>query len=70
MIESSLIPKEMQSVWVKVILAAWIFLAIFLYLLLFGPPEFWSFIERFGLLNVLQAWRAWLQPFFTADYLA
>jgi len=68
--QPSLIAQGMHSVWVKAILTVWMFLVVFIYLLLFGPPEFWSFIERLGFLNVLQAWRSWLEPFFTAEYLS
>ncbi len=70
MSQLSLVPKRISLVWVKAILVLWIFLIVFIYLLLFGPPEFWSFIERLGLLNVLQSWKSWLEPFFTADYLS
>jgi len=63
MSQLSLIPKKLTPVWIKVVLVLWIFLVLFIYLLLFGPPEFWSFIERLGLLNVLQSWRSWLEPF-------
>jgi hypothetical protein len=58
------------SVWVKAILCGWMFLVVFIYLLLFGPPEFWLFIERLGFVDGLQIWRAWLEPFFTAEYLS
>jgi len=70
MIQPSLVPKGIYSVWVKVILSVWMFLVVFIHLLLFGSPEFWLFIERLGLLNILQAWRSWLEPFFTANYLS
>jgi len=70
MLQPTLVPKRIYSVWVKAIFSAWIFLVIFIYLLLFGSPEFWLFTERLGLLNMLQSWRSWLEPFFTADYLS
>ena len=56
--------------WVKIIIAAWMFTVIFVYLLLFGPPEFWSICERIGVMYTLQQWQAWLQPYFTAGYLS
>ena len=61
-----LISKAIYSIWVKVILDIWMFLVVFLYLLLLGPPEFWLFIDRLGLSNILEACKLWLQPFFTA----
>ena len=70
MTQPSLIPRGMYSVWAKIIIGAWMFLVVFTYLLLLGPPEFWLFIERLGFLNILQAWKSWLEPFFTANYLS
>ncbi len=70
MSQLSLMSKGIYSVWVKAVLMAWIFLFLFIHLLLFGPPEFWSFIERLGFLNMLQSWRSWLEPLFKADYLS
>lgn len=60
----------MHSVWIKAGMIAWMFLVVFVYLLLWGSPEFWLFMERFGLAGVLQALKSWLEPFFTANYLA
>ncbi len=70
MTQSSPVLKGVHLIWIKAILIAWMFLVVFIYLLLFGSPEFWLFINRLGLLNVLQAWRSLLEPFFTADYLS
>ena len=47
----------------------WMFVVIFIYLLLFGPPEFWSIVDRLGLNHFLYSLRDWLQPFLTAGYL-
>jgi hypothetical protein len=55
---------------VKFLVCLWMFLTVFLYLLLFGPPEFWSICQRLGIGQIFQQWQAWLQPYFTADYLA
>ncbi len=62
--------RGMHSVWVKAIIGIWMFFVVFTYLLLFGPPEFWLFIGRLGLLPLFQSWKSWLEPFFTADYLS
>ncbi len=70
MTQSSSVPKGMHSIWIKTILIAWMFLTVFIYLVLFGSPEFWLFVERLGLLNVLQGLNSWLKPFFTANYLS
>ena len=70
MIQPSLIQRALSSVWIKTVLCSWMFFIVFLYLLLFGPPEFWLFIERLGLNNLLQSWRSWLEPFLTANYLS
>ena len=55
---------------VKILVCLWMFLAVFVYLLLFGPPEFWSISDRMGIGYIFQQWQAWLQPYFTAGYLA
>ena len=57
-------------VWTKIMFGLWMVIVIFVHLLLFGPPEFWLFIERLGLLGLLQGWASWLAPFFTAGYLS
>jgi hypothetical protein len=56
-------------VTIKIGIFLWMFIVIFLYLLLFGPPEFWSILERLGLGYFFRVWRDALQPFFTAGYL-
>jgi hypothetical protein len=61
---------SIRSVWMKVVIALWMVLVLFTYVLLFGPPEFWLFLDRLGLSSILQAWKSWLEPFFTADYLS
>ncbi len=53
----------------KILVCVWMFLAVFVYLLLFGPPEFWSISDRMGVGDLFQQWHAWLQPYFTAVYL-
>lgn len=69
MTQPLLAPKGMRSIWIKVVFTIWMFLVIFVYLLLFGSAEFWLFTERLGFLRVLQTWKSWLEPFFTASYL-
>lgn len=70
MINPSPFPKGIHSLWGKAIFAGWMFLVMFVYLILFGPPEFWLFAERSGFWSMFQAWKSWLEPFFTAYYLS
>jgi hypothetical protein len=64
----------MQKSWapftLKILVCIWMFLAVFVFLLLFGPPEFWSICQRMGVGYIFQHWEAWLQPYFTAGYQA
>ena len=53
----------------KVGIFFWMLAVIFLYLLLFGPPEFWFIIGRLGFNKVFRVWHEWLEPFFKAGYL-
>jgi hypothetical protein len=46
----------------------WMVLVIFVYLLLFGPPEFWSISTRLGFRSFFEACRDLLRPFFTAAH--
>ncbi len=55
---------------VKIGIVFWMFFIVFMYLLLFGPPEFWSILEMIGISSVFQEWRGLLQPLFTAVYLS
>lgn len=54
----------------KICIIFWMFVIIFVYLLLFGPPEFWSISERLGLSRLFQELQGVLQPLFTAVYLS
>jgi hypothetical protein len=56
-------------IWVKMCVLLWMVIVIFVYLLLFGPPEFWSILDRLGLGYFFRVWRDALQPFLTAGYL-
>ena len=62
--------KSRFPAWVKALVCLWMLLAVFVNMLLFGPPEFWLFVQRLGVLETLQAWASWLQPFLRADYLS
>jgi hypothetical protein len=57
-------------IWLKVIVCFWMFAVIFVYLVLFGPPQFWSVLQRLGFGNLFEQWRDVLQPFFVAGYLS
>ena len=70
MTQLSTVQQRRVIVWVKAFICLWMSLVIFVYLLLFGPPEFWVFIQRLGVLEILQAWASWLASFLTADYLS
>lgn len=63
------IKKKLLPTMVKMGIFFWMFSVIFIYLLLFGPPEFWSISKRLGFSNFFKVCRDWLQPFFTAGYL-
>jgi hypothetical protein len=52
----------------KISLCAWMGAVTFVFLLLFGPPEFWSVVQRLGVYGKLHQLQVWLQPFFTAGY--
>jgi hypothetical protein len=70
MTQLSLMQTRGASLSVKILVCIWMFLAVFVYLLLFGPPEFWSICERMGTWYLFRQWHDWLQPFFTAGYLS
>lgn len=70
MTQLSSLQQKRTTIWIKALVCLWMFLAIFVYLLLFGPPEFWLFVQRLGVLETLQGWASWLQPFLRADYLS
>lgn len=42
----------------------WMATAIFVYLILFGPPQFWSLSEKIGISNGLVHLRETIYPFF------
>jgi len=63
------IKERPLPIMVKIGVFFWMFAVIFVYLLLFGPPEFWSILERLGLGYFFRVWRDALQPFLTAGYL-
>jgi len=69
-IKPPVISKRVHPGWVKAVVATWMFIVVFASLILFGPPEIWLFMERLGLATVLQSLKSWLEPFFTADYMA
>jgi hypothetical protein len=47
----------------------WMVLVIFVYLLLFGPPEFWSISDRLGFRIIFKDIHNWLVPLLSAGYL-
>lgn len=64
------IKERILPLTIKTIIFFWMFIVIFVFLLLFGPPEFWSIADRIGLRVFFKDIRNWLQPFLEAGYLA
>jgi hypothetical protein len=64
-------PKFKQTLLTitKVGIFFWMLSAVLLYILMFGPPEFWYIFEKMGVWYFLKEIRVFLQPFLTADYL-
>jgi len=60
--------KKQLTIIIKIAILFWMFSVVLAHLLLFGPPEFWSISERFGLGTSFQEWREVLQPLFTSVY--
>jgi hypothetical protein len=69
-IQQAEVQKRPIPIAIKVIILIWMFAMIFTYHILFGSQEFWSLMQRLGIDNILYQFDAWLQPFFTADYLS
>ena len=46
----------------------WMMLTMLVFLLLFGPPEFWMILYKLGLDEKLRPIQTWLALFFTAGY--
>ena len=64
-----IIGVKQLSTLVKMGILFWMFTVIFVYLLLFGPAEFWEISQRLGFSNFFHVCRNWLRPFFMAGYL-
>jgi hypothetical protein len=58
------------SVWIKLLLCIWMGAVIFIFLIMFGPPEFWSIGQGLGIYDGLMKLQGLLTPFFTAGYLS
>ena len=58
------------SVWIKLLLCIWMEAVIFIFLIMFGPPQFWSIVQRLGIYGELMKLQGLLTPFFTASYLS
>jgi hypothetical protein len=61
--------KQIFLIIVKAGIFFWMFSAVLIYILMFGPPEFWYILEKIGVWHFLKEIRVFLQPFFTADHL-
>ncbi len=55
---------------IYLIILIWMFAVLVVYLVLFGPSEFWLLVGRIGINDKLVELRAWLQPLLTAKYLS
>jgi hypothetical protein len=67
----STVREKPISVGLKIGLCAWMGAVMFVFLVLFGPPEFWSVVQRLGIVyGKLCQLQVWLQSFFTAGYLS
>lgn len=62
----SLIP--VNALVFKVVVLLWVLAVTFVYILFFGPPEFWWLLEQIGLREPINALRSWLLPYFTSGY--
>jgi hypothetical protein len=63
------IKKRVLPLTLKTIIFFWMLIVVFVFLILFGPPEFWSISERLGLGHFFRVGRDWLEPYFIAGYL-
>jgi hypothetical protein len=63
------IKERLLPITVKVGIFFWMFIVILVYLSLFGPPEFWSIVERLGIWYFFKEVHVWLRPFLEAGYL-
>lgn len=50
----------------RFVLLVWIVLTLFVFLLLFGPPELWWVLQKIGLDEALRSAQLWLSAFFRA----
>ena len=39
-----------KSIFIKILMLGWMIAILFVYLTMFGPPEFWELLEKIGLL--------------------
>ncbi len=63
--DSSNINPNLNIAWpVKFLLVVWVVTVMFLYLLLFGPPEFWIIAEKTGINTWLLQIRTVVEPYF------
>lgn len=62
--------KYFMALPLKIGLFFWMCLIVSVYLILFGPPEFWALAQRVGFQDLLYKLQAWIRPFLTAEYLS
>ena len=52
----------------RLVLLLWMGISMFVFMLLFGPHEFWWILQKLGLGEVMTSIKFWLSGFFTAGY--
>ena len=61
-------PRTPAALYFAILL--WMFAVILVYLVRFGPSEFWLLAKQIGINEKLVELGSWLQPLFTANYLS
>ena len=70
MLNLTTVRQKPIPVGLKIGLCVWMGAVMFVFLLLFGPPEFWSVMQRLDVPIKLYQLQVWLQSFFTSGYLS
>lgn len=58
------------SIWVKIVLCAWMGVVVLLFVILFWPPYLVGLAQGLGILDKLQLLQNLIGPFFRASYLS
>jgi hypothetical protein len=60
--------KPISLLFIQIAVIVWMVTVMFVFLVLFGPPEFWTLIKKLGINDELIRLQTLLQSFFTASY--